>query len=151
MARDLNRCLRSYSALSRRYGNVPDRCRVRPSRATARYWGLEAGRKTSVDLPRTLRAVLRLASDRSHRCKRQHGHAAPFGCGGSFRHSHDIPVYKPPVSAPILLSRTCRYQFGPKAGMTQYFPLWVPVVPAPVGSPCWDGFGSIGTAVRDST
>ena len=148
MARDLNRCLRSYSVGPRRYGSRPDRCRVRPSRATARYWGLEPGRKTSVELPRTLRAVLRFAAHRDRDCRRRHGRAAPFGCGKPYRLGRDLPEYQAPVSRPIPLSRTCRYHSGPKAGTTQYFPLWVPIVPGAVGSPCWDGLGSFGVAVR---
>ncbi len=148
MARDLNRCLRSYSVGSRRYGSGPDRCRVRPGKATARYWGLEPGRKSSVGLPRTLQAVLRFAAHRGRDCRRRNGRAAPYGCGKPYGLGHGLPVYQAPVSRPIPLSRTCRYHSGPKSGMTQYFPLWMPIVPAPVGSPCRDGFGSFGVAVH---
>ena len=149
MAKDLDRCLRSYSVVSQSYRQATDRCRVKPNRVTAKYWGLEAGHKTFVELPGTLLAVLRFASDRSRHCKRRHGRAEPFDCRKSFEHGHDIPLYRQPVSRATSLSRTCRYQFGPKAGMTQYFPLWAPIVPAPLGSACWDGFGSVGIAVRD--
>ena len=159
MARDLNKCLRSYSVATRRYGNRPDRCRVRPSRATASYWGLEPGRRTSVELPRTLRAVLRFAAHRDRDCRRRHGRAPPFGCGKRYGFGYGkrygfgygdpaYQAYQAPVSRPVPLSRTCRYHSGPKAGMTQYFPLWVPIVPAAVGSPCRDGLGSFGVAVH---
>lgn len=47
------------------------------------------------------------------------------------------------------LSRTCQYVTGPKSGRKEYFPLSIPVVPALIGQPCHDGFGSVGYAVPD--
>ncbi|EMK3382365.1 hypothetical protein V8054_000570 [Vibrio parahaemolyticus] len=47
------------------------------------------------------------------------------------------------------LSRTCKYDFGPKAGTTQYFPPSIPIVPALIGQPCHDGMGSSGVAIKD--
>lgn len=44
-------------------------------------------------------------------------------------------------------SRTCQFQFGPKAGQQQFFPNAMPI---PVGAPCTDGISSQGVAVADA-
>jgi hypothetical protein len=60
----------------------------------------------------------------------------------------------PPVisaNLPPGMSLTCKYTTGPKAGQTQNFSGVQGAIPAPVGGPCGDGQGSIGTAVADGT
>src|SRR5262249_15830090 len=43
-------------------------------------------------------------------------------------------------------SNTCKFNSGPRAGQTQRYPGFPPI---PIGSPCYDGMGSTGTAVND--
>lgn len=52
-------------------------------------------------------------------------------------------------SAKSYFSRTCKYNFGPRAGEVEYFPPEVPITPAQIGQSCTDGMGSVGVAIAD--
>ena len=149
-SKDLRSCLRNYTASSGRHPYDTDRCRVKAGSLTASHWGLNERRRGSVELWRALSAALSIASEsatygssrhefRAEKLRRQgerHGaHARRHG------------EYAQPTQP--VFSRTCQYQFGPKAGLREYFPPTVPIIPALVGWPCWDGFASHGIAVPD--
>ncbi len=49
----------------------------------------------------------------------------------------------------IEYSLTCKFTYGPRSGSTFRFSPGPGISPAPVGSPCTDGLGSTGFAVKD--
>ncbi len=56
----------------------------------------------------------------------------------------DTAASKAPTSAES--TQWCQFSSGPKSGQRQYFPA---AAPMSIGSPCWDGVSSHGTAVRE--
>ena len=149
-SKDLRSCLRNYKASSGRHSHDTDRCRVRTADLTAAYWGLNERHRGSVEIWRALSAALGISAesaavrDNTHKRyakgPRRHGEVHD-------RHTRRHGGYTQSVQP--VFSRTCQYQFGPKAGLREYFPPTVPIIPALVGWPCWDGFASHGIAVPD--
>ena len=151
LSKDLGSCLRNYRALGGKNAHGTDRCRVWAGGLTAEHWGLNGRRRGSVELWRALSAALgTFAESATSGGTRHWGYVERPRRHGERHSRHAWRHGEHPQSAhSSVLSRTCQYHFGPKAGLREYFPPTVPIKPAPVGWPCWDGFASHGTAVPD--
>ena len=147
-SKDLRSCLRNYRALSGGNTRHTDRCRVRAGELTAGHWGLSERRRGSVEFWRALSATLSIsANSAAFGGTRHKGHAERPRRHGEGHGGHARRHGEYAQSALPTLSRICQYHIGPKAGLREYYPPTVPIIPAPVGSPCWDGFASHGIAV----
>ena len=149
-SKDLRSCLRNYTTTNGRRSHDTDRCRVKTGGVTAAHWGLNEHRRGSVELWRALSAALSISAESATYGGSRHGFRAerPRRHGeGHGRPARRHGEYAQPTQP--VFSRTCQYQFGPKAGLREYFPPTVPIIPALVGWPCWDGFASHGIAVPD--
>ena len=150
LSKDLGSCLRNYRALGGRNAHGTDRCRVRAGGLTAEHWGLYERRQGPVELWRALSAALgTFAESATSGGSRHGGHVERPRRHGERYSRHAWRHGARPQSVHPVLSRTCQYHFGPKAGLREYFPPTIPIIPALVGWPCWDGFASHGIAVPD--